>query len=1107
MNKAKIKDDVLTENTAQSVYNYLMTLPRTPDSMYRWIWELLQNARDAATVPNNLTTSINYRPGELVFLHNGSGFKEKEIGHLIFHGSTKTEDEGKIGQYGSGFLTTHLLSWTIDVSGQLDDGRWFDFCLERKPDDEEALRKSMDKAWDNFNPSSSPIDSDDFTTDDNFTTRFSYPIYTENAQKAVEEGIAMLKQCAPFVVVFNPEFSGININIDTMDCSEKLCFKVLERRTLDASGVEQITVTEDNSGVRKYLLAQGDKASVTVLNTDNSECLPVETTPRLFLGFPLVGTESFSFPAVINSFKFSATPERDGIWLAKDDDKACIENRNIIEEACALLVGLVEYAASSGWHHVHQWVKVPLIENQKWLSTNWFRTCLIENLIEKIRQAPTVINEDSNTLAPKEALIPMLKNGKGVEVLWDLLDDWKETHKSLPRRNEATGWCNTILSWAHLYEKETSQFKGVVDGRTLGEHVHKHSHDPSAQTQTHRVNRIPLKEGVVAIHWLDTLIDFLEKNGLSEVIRQYSVVPSQADFLRPLDRLYRDQGIGEDLKDIAELLKWRVRPELRDHRLNSLIEKEGRGDMDCDEVVDTLCEKLRARADENPDDDFKEASKRLFAWIVNQEDWNRLKGFPMFTDNSKPNSSPVLRLPSAHTSGRPLAPFRAWTKDLQQFSEVFPPELVLADAFFEALPSPDTWRMLDDEKKLIRWNMLICRDEADLKMLSPDPEVYEDNKTEHKATHPIRVTDIVELEKILKEVVYDSRERGYKFWQFLTEWVVNKDIQRLEIVSEGAPCECGQTHEYYPAAWVMLVRKVNWIRDGTPRHLPEAEHLAKLLQEKGWELSSLNENPGIGKLLKAMNVDPSTLKRLFIPDTVINTAVMLSESPQLVHHMEDNEKRCQIEQILNKVGDDLPLVSEAVQDEKFLEDYKNKRKQDSTIQVNKDLGLLVEGIVRSILDEKGFAVKPNHRGWDFDMTGHITELKVVQNNSGKTWRVEVKTTRTEGNDQGVYMSAAQAEEAVEYGKQYILCIVPLGQEDAIPENVREKMLFIENIGNRVEPLCAGLDRLKEVRDNITADPPSDLELIVEEGKSRVLVKKPIWGELGFPLTDLLKRLK
>ena len=110
--------------------------------------------------------------------------------------------------------------------------------------------------------------------------------------------------------------------------------------------------------------------------------------------------------------------------------------------------------------------------------------------------------------------------------------------------------------------------------------------------------------------------------------------------------------------------------------------------------------------------------------------------------------------------------------------KVFPPELVLADAFFEALPSPDTWKMLDDEKKLIRWNMLICRDEVDLKVLSPDPEVYEDNETEHKATHPIRVTDVVELDKILKEVAYDSRERGYKFWKFLTRMAYQQRYSR-----------------------------------------------------------------------------------------------------------------------------------------------------------------------------------------------------------------------------------------------------------------------------------------------------------------------------------------
>lgn len=1097
------------ENTGQRVYYTIQGLKQNPNATRkRWVWELLQNAHDARQVEDqrSITVEIKYSQEELIFLHNGKGFNADEIAHLIRSGSTKDEmDEATHGQYGTGLLTTHLLSPEITISGQLeDDDQWFDFTFERADTSWEALLDSLDEAISAFTDSHSPNKPSKLG---DFTTRFGFPTRGEDAKRAVRTGIETLKQSAPYMLIFNETFRSINIK----DHEGTLCFEVIDSPKPDVP-IQQITVMEHKNGnasERRYLLAQNKKKTSVIIplesNKERNVCLQVEKTPRVFKGFPLVDTESFSFPAVINNPDFTVPSTRDSLPL--EESNVNKKNRDIIEEVCVLFVSLVEYAASNGWYYLSRWVNVPLIENQSSPSMGWLRKCVRENLVEKIRQIPVVLNVDNNAIVPKASRLPLVENGGEVEMLWDLLENVQGFHETLPRRDEATEWCNTLQSWARLYEQAASKFDESFDGTQLAKYVHSISHDKAVEPETHRISQLNLKENTIAIHWLDSLIYFLEKSGLGGVIRQYWIVPSQESFLRPLGRLSRDPGIDDDLKDIAELLDWRIRCQLRDTGLNSLTEVEGDETMNLDEVVDRLCEKIIARANQNPDDDFKEASTQLFAWIIKKEKWDLLQGFPMFTDNSKPNSSPVLRLPTAHMISRPLAPFRAWTKDLEQFSEIFPPELVLADAFFEALPSPDTWKMLDDEKKLIRWNMLICRNEVDLKMLSPNPEVYEDNKTEHKATHPIPVTDVVELEKILKEVAYDSRERGYKFWQFLTEWLVNKDIQSLEIVSEGAPCECGQTHEYYPAAWVMLVRKVNWIRDGTPRHFPEAEHLAKLLQEKGWELSSLNENPGIGKLLKAINVDPSTLKRLFISDKVINIAATLSESPQLAHHMEDNEKRHQIGQILDTVGDNLPFVNEAVQDKKFLEEYEKKKDQDLTIQANKSLGLLVEEMVGQILNEKKFKVKSNHRGWDFDMTGHITELEVVQNNSSKTWRVEVKTTRTEDNHQGVRMSSPQAQEAVKYGKEYLLCVVPLGQEDATPENVREKMLFIENIGDRVAPLCEKLDKLKEMRDNITDEANTDIQLIVEEGKSGVLVKKPIWKAKGFPLTDLIDRLK
>ncbi len=1103
MNKVKIKDNVLTENTAQSVYNHLQTLLKTPDSIYRWVWELLQNARDASEGPNTLTASINYRSKELVFLHNGRGFKEKEIGHLIFHGSTKTEDEGKIGQYGSGFLTTHLLSWAINVSGQLDedepDGQWFDFCLERKPDSEVALRESMDEAWENFNPSSSPIQDDDFATGDGFTTRFAYPIDTEEARKAVVEGIAMLRECAPFVVVFNPEFSGININIDTTDCSEELCFKVLERSPLETSGIEQITVAESNSEIKKYLLAEGDKASVTVLNSDNSECLPVEAIPRLFLGFPLVGTKSFSFPAVINSFKFSATPDREGVWLAKDGDAATIENRNIIEEACELLVDLVGYAASKKWEHVHKWVKIPPIENQKWLDANWLRDCIRDSLIEKMRQTPMVLNTDGNPINPEKVKLPFAGGQIGIEALWDLFEDIRGQRELLPKRKEATGWCDAIESWADVYQDEPISFREVSDGPELASFIEGHTHQGNTCGRIENLQDL-LREEIAAVEWLNRLHGFFNENELDEVVLDYHIVIDQAGFLNTLPVLHRDAGIDDNLKDIAELLEWRIRLNLRDIRLTSLSEKEGAGDMNSNEVVDTLCQKLRDRADENPDEDFQEASARLFAWIVGQEDWNNLRGFPVFAKDSK-SDSPILDLPTAHSGELPLAPVGAWDEDLQQFSELFPPDRILADVFFKKVSSPETWKQLD-EQGFIRWDMIIQRAMTDLKLLSP--EVSED-KQDHKTAEPIiGVTDFVERVAIM-DWVRNTRERAYLFWRFLTEWLIKADSQYLEVrTAKCNSCEDDISHEYHMAAWLEPVRNNLWIHNDKDkqRFKPNARELARLLRNYGWKLNSLDENPDAAKLLEAIGVTPSDLRLEFMADDeekrdiLINTATTLYDRPQLVHYMQTNENLPDnLERIVEVTGGDLSQV---------VEDAEKRQKQQRTVDENRDLGKKVGKWVGESLDKKGFNVTPVDIGADFEID--LTTLDVTQDK--QEWWIEVKSARTES----VKMSSKQTQNALDKGENFLLCVVPISENGPLnPEVVKSNMRFIKNIreklGDRVAQLCESIEDQEIVHTELPDDTSSGVDLDFEAGKAEIHVKNSVWENEGFPLAKLAEHLK
>lgn len=58
----------------------------------RWIWELLQNARDVSDGEASLVASVEVREQNLTFRYNGRGFEPDEITHLIYYGSTKQED-------------------------------------------------------------------------------------------------------------------------------------------------------------------------------------------------------------------------------------------------------------------------------------------------------------------------------------------------------------------------------------------------------------------------------------------------------------------------------------------------------------------------------------------------------------------------------------------------------------------------------------------------------------------------------------------------------------------------------------------------------------------------------------------------------------------------------------------------------------------------------------------------------------------------------------------------------------------------------------------------------------------------------------------------------
>ena len=152
-----------------------------------------------------------------------------------------------------------------------------------------------------------------------------------------------------------------------------------------------------------------------------------------------------------------------------------------------------------------------------------------------------------------------------------------------------------------------------------------------------------------------------------------------------------------------------------------------------------------------------------------------------------------------------------------------------------------------------------------------------------------------------------------------------------------------------------------------------------------------------------------------------------------------------------------------------------RQEQTRRVHANQRLGTQVENLVRENLEDEGFSVTRTGTGSDFEIRLDITQ-------DDKSWLIEVKSTQK--ILQSVRMSSTQAQTAKKKRERFLLCVVPIGQGsmNVDPETVREKMRFIANIDDRVAPLCKNIDRLEEIRADITADASSDVELKLREVK-------------------------
>ena len=311
-------------------------------SARRWVWELIQNAKDVPNDYGRVSIEIELvSENELQFKHNGNPFEEGDVAALILPTSSKSatnKDESITGMFGTGFICTHLLSDVIKINGVLRSGgyRQFELVLDRSgnsPDDLKPRIKELKQFFSKPNKHFKEIIGyEENREETHYDTTFVYSLKTNDNYKDAVAGLDDLVNTLPITLVTQAKkIKQVHV-IDRV--RDKDVTYVCDSSCLD----ENVFFSEIrvNDMVKQYLSYITDEVALTteVIKNENGYTLIKRDNeqPILYRDFPLIGSEKFFFPYTLNGFHFHPTEKRNSIFLNRNTNKAK-ENREIIDHA------------------------------------------------------------------------------------------------------------------------------------------------------------------------------------------------------------------------------------------------------------------------------------------------------------------------------------------------------------------------------------------------------------------------------------------------------------------------------------------------------------------------------------------------------------------------------------------------------------------------------------------------------------------------------------------------------------------------------------------------------------------------------------------------------
>lgn len=542
--------EIALNTSTSKIFNELKNIKESSEEKKneirrRWIWELIQNASDCTPENNSINISLEIADDRISFSHDGTPFSYDNLFSLITQCSEKPLSKEKVtGKFGTGFMSTFLLSEIVEIEGTFicENDTWtnVDFIIDRTNGDYLGIRSKTEEMLNKLDIlNHSPIEAVEKIN----KTKFVYNLKgTPESVAAVKQGGEDLLATLPYLLAFNKNINSINYNGEIYEREitnllpypwDKCTFSI---KTKHVDNQKRILFLERNNVTI---------ACPVTYDLDNNLLLFLaipDNMPKLFCNFPLIGTEEYSFPIIVNSDLFDVEIDRNAIR----DGNA--ENRRIIEEAVSLYKELIDYCSNSV------------------ITRNEFNICcLIKNIRHSGLQKYSY-DEIKNYIG-KKPLIPINNPSFGYERK-SYLDESGKIQIYLPKANKEY---NDTLFWelfinggyVNIPTRETFLGWRKIFGGNF--------HLTKFNTMLEKMNTTEFNgyfnDEFKTCEWLNSFYSiWVDDEGIEQVIKS-AFVPAQDKKFYPISSVSYDKNINTELKEIIFALDPSYKKKLLDSNI------------------------------------------------------------------------------------------------------------------------------------------------------------------------------------------------------------------------------------------------------------------------------------------------------------------------------------------------------------------------------------------------------------------------------------------------------------------------------------------------------------------------------------------------------------